>query len=68
METKRYYNAQERRWYNFGRGLTRRIDAHTIFSGVPSEEQLTEWGYVEYVEPINDEQNEETIELVEAEQ
>lgn len=55
METKRYYNATEHRWYNFGRGITHRIDEHTVFSGVPSEEQLAAWGYVEYVPPALEE-------------
>lgn len=67
MENKRYYNASERRWYNAGRGITRRIDAHTIFSGVPSEEQLQEWGYELYVEQEQNESNED-LAMVESEQ
>lgn len=51
METKRYYNEKENKWYTSGRGITHRIDEHTVFSGVPSVEQLTAWGYVEYVPP-----------------
>lgn len=51
METKRYYNEKENKWYTSGRGITHRLDENTIFSGVPSEEQLKEWGYTEFVPP-----------------
>lgn len=47
---KRHYNETTREWYTEGNSLTRRVNG-TLFSGVPSEEQLTQWGFVEWVEP-----------------
>jgi hypothetical protein len=48
---KRYYNSTTKEWYNEGQSLTRRLDNGTLFSGVPSVEQLAEWGYEEVEEP-----------------
>ncbi len=48
---KRYYNATTKEWYNEGQSMTRRVD-NGVFSGIPSEEQLYEWGFVEWVEPV----------------
>lgn len=47
---KRYYNETTKEWYTEGQSLTRRVNG-TLFSGVPSIEQLTAWGFVEWVEP-----------------
>jgi hypothetical protein len=47
---KRYYNSETKEWYTEGNSLTRRVNG-ALFSGVPSEEQLTDWGFVEWVEP-----------------
>ena len=47
---KRYYNSTTKEWYTEGNSLTRRVNG-TLFSGVPSVEQLTAWGFVEWVEP-----------------
>lgn len=47
---KRYYNATTHEWYTEGNSLTRRVNG-AVFSGVPSVEQLYEWGFVEWVEP-----------------
>ncbi len=47
---KRYYNSTTKEWYTEGNSLTRRVD-NGVFSGIPSVEQLTEWGFVEWVEP-----------------
>lgn len=47
---KRYYNATTHEWYNEGQSMTRRVNG-AVFSGIPSEEQLYEWGFVEWVEP-----------------
>lgn len=47
---KRYYNSTTQEWYNEGKSITRRIE-NGVFAGVPSEEQLTEWGFTEYVAP-----------------
>lgn len=47
---KRYYNDTTHEWYNEGQSMTRRIP-NGVFAGVPTEEQLTEWGFEEYVAP-----------------
>lgn len=47
---KRYYNATTKEWYTEGQSLTRRVNG-TLFSGVPSLEQLTAWGFAEWHEP-----------------
>lgn len=47
---KRYYNATTKEWYTEGNSLTRRVNG-AVFSGIPSVEQLTEWGFREWVEP-----------------
>ena len=47
---KRYYNSTTKEWYTEGTSLTRKID-NGVFSGIPSEQQLTEWGFEEWIEP-----------------
>lgn len=47
---KRYYNSTTKEWYTEGQSLTRKID-NGVFSGIPSVEQLTSWGFEEYVAP-----------------
>lgn len=47
---KRYYNSNTGEWYTEGNSITKYIDG-SLFSGIPSVEQLTEWGYEEWVEP-----------------
>lgn len=47
---KRYYNNTTKEWYTEGQSITRRIP-NGVFAGVPTVEQLTEWGFTEYVEP-----------------
>lgn len=47
---KRYYNCTTKEWYTEGQSLTRNIP-NGVFSGIPSVEQLTEWGFEEWVEP-----------------
>lgn len=47
---KRYYNATTKEWYTEGQSITRRVNG-MLFSGVPSLEQLTACGFVEWVEP-----------------
>lgn len=47
---KRYYNATTHEWYTEGTSLTRKID-NGVFCGIPSVEQLKEWGFEEWVEP-----------------
>jgi len=48
---KRYYNETTKEWYYEGKSMTRQINNSCVFSGVPSVEHLTEWGFVEWVEP-----------------
>lgn len=48
---KRYYNAQEGKYYYEGNVMTRRIGTG-LWGGRPTAEQLAEWGYVEVVEPV----------------
>ena len=47
---KRYYNSTTKEWYTEGNSITKNI-SNGVFSGIPSVEQLTEWGFVEWVEP-----------------
>lgn len=47
---KRYYNATTHEWYTEGNSLTKRVE-NGVFTGIPSEEQLHEWGFREWVEP-----------------
>lgn len=48
---KRYYNNSLNRYYTEGQTLTFKVNESTLFSGVPTEEQLLSWGFVEYIEP-----------------
>lgn len=50
MNMKRYYNPTTHEWYTEGTSLTRKVD-NGVFSGIPSVERLTEWGFEEWVEP-----------------
>ena len=47
---KRYYNPTTKEWYTEGNSITKNI-SNGVFSGIPSEQRLTEWGFVEYIEP-----------------
>lgn len=47
---KRYYNPTTKEWYTEGNSITKYIDG-SLFSGIPSEQRLTEWGFEEYIEP-----------------
>ena len=57
---KRYYNNSTQEWYNEGTSLTRKLE-NSVFSGIPSEEQLGEWGFEEYIPPTPKEPTEEEI-------
>lgn len=48
---KRYYNPNTKEWYTEGSTITKKVD-NGVFSGVPSVEQLTAWGFVEYKDPV----------------
>ena len=45
-----YYNKVTEDYY-YGGSITKRLDNGTLFSGIPSKEQLNEWGYEEVEEP-----------------
>ena len=47
---KRYYNSTTKEWYTEGNTMTKRVD-NGVFSGIPSVEQLTQWGFEEWIEP-----------------
>lgn len=47
---KRYYNNATKEWYTEGNSITKYIDG-SLFSGIPSEQRLAEWGFEEWVEP-----------------
>lgn len=48
---KRYYNSSTKEWYTVGQSMTRKIE-NGVFSGIPTAEQLVEWGFEEWVEPF----------------
>lgn len=47
---KKYYNQTTGEWYTEGQSVTKYING-SLFSGIPSVELLTEWGFEEYIEP-----------------
>lgn len=47
---KRYYNETTGEWYNEGQTMTHSTE-NSLFSGIPTEEQLSGWGFEEWVEP-----------------
>ena len=47
---KRYYNPTTKEWYTEGNSITKNI-SNGVFSGIPSVEQLEQWGFEEYIEP-----------------
>ena len=47
-----YYNKKTAEYYYEGRSITRRLDDGRIFAGVPTEQQLAEWGFEPYTPPV----------------
>ena len=47
---KRYYNSTTQEWYTEGTSITRKVE-RGVFSGIPSEQRLAEWGFEEWHEP-----------------
>lgn len=60
---KTYYNSETEEYYYEGRSMTRKLEDGKLFSGVPTAEQLAEWGFVPYVPPVP----ERTLEIAKAE-
>lgn len=58
-----YYNDKTGEYYYEGRSMTRRLDDGRIFAGVPTEQQLAEWGFEPYTPPMP----ERTLEVAKAE-
>ena len=56
-----YYNKKTGEYYYQGRSITRRLDDGSIFAGVPTEEQLAECGFEEWVEPTPPEPTEQEL-------
>ena len=44
-----YYNKEENKYYYEGRSMTRHLTDGSLWSGVPTAEQLAEWGFEPYV-------------------
>ena len=61
-----YYNKKTGEYYYEGRSITRRLDDGRIFAGMPTSQQLAEWGFEEWVEPTPPEP-ERTLEVAKAE-
>ena len=47
-----YYNKKTAEYYYEGRSITRRLDNGYLFAGVPTEQQLEEWGFEPYTPPV----------------
>lgn len=58
-----YYNEKTGEYYYEGRSITRRLDNGYIFAGVPTEQQLAEWGFEPYTPPVP----ERTLEIAKSE-
>ena len=56
-----YYNEKTDEYYYEGRSITRRLDNGYLFAGVPTAEQLTEWGFEEWIEPTPPEPTEQEL-------
>lgn len=57
---KRYYNAKTKEWYTEGQSLTKRL-GNSLYSGIPTDKQLKEWGFEEYVPPTPSEPTEQDL-------
>ena len=56
-----YYNEKTDEYYYEGRSITRRLDNGYLFAGVPTAQQLAEWGFEEWVEPTPPEPTEQEL-------
>lgn len=60
---KRYRNKATKKIYVEGNALTWKIDDNTLWSGIPTEQQLAEWGFEPYTPPVP----ERTLEIAKSE-
>ena len=58
-----YYNKKTGEYYYEGSSMTRRLDNGYLFAGVPTEQQLAEWGFEPYTPPVP----ERTLEIAKSE-
>lgn len=58
-----YYNNKTGEYYYEGSSMTRRLDNGYLFAGVPTAEQLAEWGFEPYTPPVP----ERTLEVAKSE-
>ena len=63
---KRYINKKTGTWYSEGESITIRQEDGSVFSGMPTEEQLEVWGYEEWTpepapEPTEEEQERQQL-------
>ena len=58
-----YYNKKTGEYYYEGRSMTRKLEDGKLFSGVPTAEQLAEWGFEPYTPPVP----ERTLEIAKSE-
>ena len=56
-----YYNEKTGEYYYEGRSITRRLDDGRIFAGVPTSQQLAEWGFELYTPPVPPEPTEQEL-------
>ena len=61
-----YYNSNINQFY-YGGALTITLPNGTLFSGIPTSEQLQDWGFEEYVPPVY-EPTEEELNQISAEE
>lgn len=47
-----YIHTTTGKTYCEGASITWQVDEHTVFSGIPTAEQLSEWGFIEYEQPV----------------
>lgn len=59
---KRYINKKTEKWYNEGESITLTLENGSVFSGIPTEEQLREWGFEEWTPTPAPEPTEEELE------
>jgi len=59
---KRYVNKETQEWYQEENSITRRLNDGSVFSGIPTKEQLEAWGFEEWTPEPAPELTEEELE------